>query len=700
MSLLGPEKEKAGEVRVDPALMKLLTSDTRRSVLRRLGKRRMNLTELAREIGLKKATVLEHLRRLEEAELVTRKEDDRLWVYYELTPTARSLVDPVGTRIMLVLGVTIAALAVVATMFVFANAQLGLWGTTPDDTGPGTLGISLHGFHDTHVGSGVDIQGAWSEADPEHGPFTAYLLDDEARSALLAGEPWHPHAALTATAHPDGLQVHGDPAVDPGEYWLYLQDAHNNDNRNEMPLLQLRLPPVELSHNEWWRGLDDAITVSLPATAGDEAPQIALFAAHQDPERQVWESEDATVRLPPEALDNKSAGSYELHYRAAGSDRWVFLEQTIEILVPKFDVVPHTLVEGSDRALNVFVSASGDARPDAFNVTLNGEHILMERATPGRGVFALDRVDPGQLQVQIGRLANTTVPVIPDLDVAITLEDGPELHFQIKNATGEPERDVQVRLDQEILGTTDHQGQLRVAPPLAQGDSRLVFKTDSGHELPWRVNVNGWDLQVRPQQVQLGTGSADRPILHVDIENPDPWPINTTLVGSKDGSIYTATAIHLQGGQWRTLELPVAEVDLNATKYHVHAEGPALKQPSYRNQTSQEEPQQPPSGGGAAPAPTEPAYDDYETDDSPSAFFGEIVSTSLDPMPAPTAPTAPTEPTEPSDPVAPTDPTDPSEADADAPEQESPALPVLLVVLGTLLVLLWARGRPPRPRGS
>jgi DNA-binding transcriptional ArsR family regulator len=83
-----------GELALDPALIKLLSSDTRIEILRRLGRRQMTLSELAHALDLNKTTVLEHLERLAGAGLVVRREGARVWVYYALTRRGEKLLDP------------------------------------------------------------------------------------------------------------------------------------------------------------------------------------------------------------------------------------------------------------------------------------------------------------------------------------------------------------------------------------------------------------------------------------------------------------------------------------------------------------------------------------------------------------------------------------------------------------------------------
>lgn len=73
--------------------IEILSSGTRRRIIRFLDKRRMTVTELAEKLELSKATVHEHLSKLTESGLVEKNEDGRKWVYYELTDQASEILD-------------------------------------------------------------------------------------------------------------------------------------------------------------------------------------------------------------------------------------------------------------------------------------------------------------------------------------------------------------------------------------------------------------------------------------------------------------------------------------------------------------------------------------------------------------------------------------------------------------------------------
>lgn len=102
--------------------VKTLSSDTRVDILKRLGERRMTVTELAAAQQLSKATVLEHLEKLSGAGFIRRLEDEkRVWVYYELADKGRRIVFQSSTRFVLLLsGAGVAAVGGAASFVVWA----------------------------------------------------------------------------------------------------------------------------------------------------------------------------------------------------------------------------------------------------------------------------------------------------------------------------------------------------------------------------------------------------------------------------------------------------------------------------------------------------------------------------------------------------------------------------------------------------
>jgi DNA-binding transcriptional ArsR family regulator len=74
--------------------IKALSSDTRLEILRILVRRRKIAADIAKLLGLAPSTVNEHLKKLEDAGLVKRKETGHKWIYFEVTEDGRNLVQP------------------------------------------------------------------------------------------------------------------------------------------------------------------------------------------------------------------------------------------------------------------------------------------------------------------------------------------------------------------------------------------------------------------------------------------------------------------------------------------------------------------------------------------------------------------------------------------------------------------------------
>lgn len=94
------------ELPLDDNLLKVLSSESRREILRLLVERRMTGAELATRLDLGKPAVAEHLKKLQDSELIERFDDpERRWVYYGLSHRGRSILEPSKVRFYLVLAV-------------------------------------------------------------------------------------------------------------------------------------------------------------------------------------------------------------------------------------------------------------------------------------------------------------------------------------------------------------------------------------------------------------------------------------------------------------------------------------------------------------------------------------------------------------------------------------------------------------------
>ncbi len=102
------------KITLDRETFRILASDTRIEMLKLLTIRRMTLTEISKRLQVSPSTAKEHLDNLSGAGLVKQMDEGHKWKYYELTGKGRSIVDPVGKKVMLLLA-SAAAAAIVGT---------------------------------------------------------------------------------------------------------------------------------------------------------------------------------------------------------------------------------------------------------------------------------------------------------------------------------------------------------------------------------------------------------------------------------------------------------------------------------------------------------------------------------------------------------------------------------------------------------
>ena len=104
---------------IDRKTLKALAADTRLDILKSLSHRRKMPSELSKELDLATSTVIEHLERLEEANLVRREETGHKWIYYSLTEKGEGLIKPkIPIQFVIVLSIS---LIVIFAGFAYVN---------------------------------------------------------------------------------------------------------------------------------------------------------------------------------------------------------------------------------------------------------------------------------------------------------------------------------------------------------------------------------------------------------------------------------------------------------------------------------------------------------------------------------------------------------------------------------------------------
>ncbi len=138
-----PPPLEGPRVTLDQASFRALASEVRVEVLKKLDERRMTVTDLANALQLSKPTLLEHLEKLQAADLVKRIDEGRKWIYYELTGRGKKILHPERVTIVvsLCLSIFLGAAGVLALASGFTSGLL----TAPGLDGPSTSVAPMSG---------------------------------------------------------------------------------------------------------------------------------------------------------------------------------------------------------------------------------------------------------------------------------------------------------------------------------------------------------------------------------------------------------------------------------------------------------------------------------------------------------------------------------------------------------------------------
>jgi DNA-binding transcriptional ArsR family regulator len=115
-------------VELDKKALFALASDTRMDILKSLQPNRRTVSQLAETIGVDKAAVHRHLKKLEEGGFVKREEDHG-FVYYGLSWKARDILSPnENTKIVVLITASIVLIGIMVLMMSMANSMDPLFG--------------------------------------------------------------------------------------------------------------------------------------------------------------------------------------------------------------------------------------------------------------------------------------------------------------------------------------------------------------------------------------------------------------------------------------------------------------------------------------------------------------------------------------------------------------------------------------------
>lgn len=120
-----------GNVLLDYDAFRALASHVRIEILKKLDESRSTVSDLSRKLTMSKSTVHKHLETLVEVGLVSKLEDDRKWVYYEITNKGARILHPENVQVSVILSTVV---LLVGILFI-ATAIYMVWFPLPAFSG-------------------------------------------------------------------------------------------------------------------------------------------------------------------------------------------------------------------------------------------------------------------------------------------------------------------------------------------------------------------------------------------------------------------------------------------------------------------------------------------------------------------------------------------------------------------------------------
>lgn len=447
------------EVPIRHAAIKLLASDTRLNILKLLDTRRMTVSEMSRALSLNKSTVHEHLGKLVEGGLIKRDEsEEREWVYYELTKTARYVLQPSSARFVLLM-----ATAVFAGIVLVAFAQVLM---------TSGQGLSL-AVADAHAPAGEAA--LWTVEVSQPGALGFRSPASEARLYMLTPEEaaeFQRTKELPGTARllgdgqglaqPQAGRYTFRAALDPGTHYVLARSASGDALAPvraeavhvlpQSPTVLMGVDPPQVEVAVQFRG--ESVTdgfVSAVDTEGREVAQVPVV--------------NGKAVIAVQGAQDKVHFLYK-----APEPGSAFAAAEGSVAVPK----PHVAFEPSLVALNV---------PTEVRIVVDdpvvgpraGAHVALVRASDGRSVssattnaegsgsVSVRLTEPGDIIVKAGEIEVGRITAMPGL--RLWVEPGPHregdrvrvrtLHLGQEPM---PVAGTVVLLDGRDVGITDDEG--------------------------------------------------------------------------------------------------------------------------------------------------------------------------------------------------------------------------------------------------
>jgi len=592
---------------LDSDLIDVLASETRRNILGQLQDRRMTTTELAEALDLGKATIHEHLNKLSDAGLVQRDDDDRLWVYYELTPKGKRILSPDRTRMYLAIVSFVAAGAIVA-LAVFAWSATGgdevreqpsVEEATGADAGP----LVVLEEQQTYASGGISLSARGDVNDVD-----AYLVDQQAAERIRQGDLGVRGLPLKAserdvstTATSDGTVLTSDASLEPGTYYLYVQAA-TGDNAERMPTVRLTGIDVETEHPRFYQGVDAGPWTAEVTRDGEPVDGELRLTPEQGTTSVTVPIVDGAVRIHAERLDRLDPGTYSITVEPVDERQRVRTDVALDLAVPGLAAEPLHAREGTSTTVDVHVD--GPERLLEAPLSVLGDATTSVRSTDGGWRVNLTAPDPGRVTIDLSRERVGTVQTHPSIDVNATVRDGPQVDWTVRHPSGSPIEDAAVYLDQRSVGVTNATGQ--VSSPLpGEGEHRLTVHRPDGHTVHRSLRVDGWTIQQTSPRVNVEpvdvASQPGKTVVTTNVSNARTVPQPVTVLGRVDGQTVASATSLLPAGETVQIDLSLptqpGRHEISTTAISLQP-GPF----AYQNATTASADEPAEGGDGGAPA--------------------------------------------------------------------------------------------------
>ena len=359
------------ELPLDDSLLKVLSSESRREILRLLRERRMTGAELATRLDLGKPAVSEHLKKLQDAQLIERFDDpERRWVYYNLSSRGRGILEPQRVRFYLVMAV--AALGLMVGVALALGVVVLMQGHGPS---------AAAGFQQGPLdGSGLDV----SQAQPGTNP-----------QGTLSAVPTTPTAAPTPSAPTAAAPALAAPAIVPTAPRATIPVGNTTALRSHQPF-----GPV----------LDSSSPFIALHPSGSASPATTVLVYRI----RDLDHTNHTLRLHVVALDDPLLAAANLTEAAKDAATvpgiGVLLEVPDDVALPETENSTATLslqdevTRFSEPVLSTAFASQGGV--DAVSLTFSMPTLEQAQAQPAQA----DRAEAAPAQFQIAAASPSPLP--------------------------------------------------------------------------------------------------------------------------------------------------------------------------------------------------------------------------------------------------------------------------------------------------